>query len=224
MKDFRRELAIGEVSYVYPFVVEKPTAKAPKEPFHEMAFDALVQAMYEKNYGAIARLVTRDGMDPKMGVLAPSFAGEAMCLLWVQVRLVSDPPLIEFFLPLVADTIYAMCWPDAIRRRRPEVHLPVPRQADQQERRDRHGAPVHPHAGAAGRDGRLRGRDGFDGGGEDRGGVGTSCLSRSPARYVALTARLWFSCEGNAYRGSTRAIRSTRPSTGSSKLSCTPGP
>lgn len=35
---------------------------------------------------AIARWVTKDGMDPKMGVLSPVVFDEVDCLLWVQVR------------------------------------------------------------------------------------------------------------------------------------------
>jgi ATP-dependent DNA helicase 2 subunit 2 len=41
--------------------------------------------MYEKNVMAIARWVTKDGMDPKMGVLSPIVFDEVDCLIWAQV-------------------------------------------------------------------------------------------------------------------------------------------
>lgn len=44
--------------------------------------------MYEKNVMAIARWVTKDGMDPKMGVLSPVVFDEVDCLIWAQVRFV----------------------------------------------------------------------------------------------------------------------------------------
>ena len=37
---------------------------------------------------AIARWVTKDGMDPKMGVLSPVVFDEVDCLLWAQVYFV----------------------------------------------------------------------------------------------------------------------------------------
>lgn len=42
--------------------------------------------MEEKKVMAIARWVTKDGADPKMGVLSPSIFDKVDCLLWVQVR------------------------------------------------------------------------------------------------------------------------------------------
>ena len=40
---------------------------------------------------AIARWVTKDGMDPKMGVLSPVVFHEVDCLLWAQVCFVRVP-------------------------------------------------------------------------------------------------------------------------------------
>ena len=51
----------------------------------QVALSSMVQAMYEKGVMAIARWVSRDDMDPKMGVLYPSVFEEVDCLLWVQV-------------------------------------------------------------------------------------------------------------------------------------------
>jgi ATP-dependent DNA helicase 2 subunit 2 len=44
--------------------------------------------MYEKNVMAIARWVTKDGMDPKMGVLSPVVFDQVDCLIWAQVCLI----------------------------------------------------------------------------------------------------------------------------------------
>ena len=76
MKNFRRELEMGEVYYVWA---------DPASPMQQVALSSIVQAMYEKGVMAIARWVSRDDMDPKMGVLYPSVFEEVDCLLWVQV-------------------------------------------------------------------------------------------------------------------------------------------
>ncbi len=75
-KNFRRELSMGEVYYVWA---------DPASPMQQVALSSIVQAMYEKGTMAIARWVSKDDMDPKMGVLCPSVFAEAECLLWVQV-------------------------------------------------------------------------------------------------------------------------------------------
>jgi ATP-dependent DNA helicase 2 subunit 2 len=77
VKQFRRELSLGEIQYVWA---------DPSQPQQQVALSSIVQAMYEKNVMAIARWVTKDGMDPKMGVLAPSVFENVDCLLWAQVR------------------------------------------------------------------------------------------------------------------------------------------
>ena len=75
-KNFRRELSMGEVYYVWA---------DPENPMSQVALSSIVQAMYEKGVMAIARWVSRDNMDPKMGVLYPSVFDEVDCFLWVQV-------------------------------------------------------------------------------------------------------------------------------------------
>ena len=75
-KNFRRELSMGEVYYVWA---------GPENPMSQVALSSIVQAMYEKGVMAIARWVSRDNMDPKMGVLYPSVFDEVDCFLWVQV-------------------------------------------------------------------------------------------------------------------------------------------
>ena len=76
-KNFRRELSMGEVYYVWA---------DPSSPMQQVALSSIVQAMYEKGTMAIAKWVSKDDMDPKMGVLCPSVFHEIDCLLWVQVR------------------------------------------------------------------------------------------------------------------------------------------
>lgn len=76
-EQFRRELSLGEVQYVWA---------DPSSPQQQVALSSIVQAMYEKDSMAIARWVTKDGMDPKMGVLSPVVFDEVDCLLWAQVR------------------------------------------------------------------------------------------------------------------------------------------
>lgn len=75
-KNFRRELAMGEVYYVWA---------EPTSPMQQVALSSIVQAMYEKGVMAIAKWVSRDDMDPKMGVLCPSVFEDIDCFLWVQV-------------------------------------------------------------------------------------------------------------------------------------------
>jgi ATP-dependent DNA helicase 2 subunit 2 len=69
---------MGEVQYIWA---------DPGSPQQQVALSSIVQAMYEKDVLAIARWVSKDGMDPKMGVLASSMFGKIDCLLWVQVCL-----------------------------------------------------------------------------------------------------------------------------------------
>jgi ATP-dependent DNA helicase 2 subunit 2 len=67
---------MGEISYVWA---------EPSSPHQQAALSSIVQAMYQKGSMAITRLVTRDGMDPKMGVLYPTVFEKVDCFLWVQV-------------------------------------------------------------------------------------------------------------------------------------------
>ncbi len=80
-KNFRRELAMGEVYYIWA---------DPTSPLQQVALSSVVQAMYEKGVMAIARWVSRDDMDPKMGVLLPSVFQDIDCFLWVQVSVPTD--------------------------------------------------------------------------------------------------------------------------------------
>jgi len=58
----------------------------PSSPSQQVALSSIAQAMEEKQVMAIARWVSKDGADPKMGVLSPSIFDNVDCLLWVQVR------------------------------------------------------------------------------------------------------------------------------------------
>ncbi|KAJ6626980.1 ku80-like protein [Mycena sp. CBHHK59/15] len=80
-KNFRRELSLGEVQYVWG---------DPAQPAQQVAISSIAQAMDEKNVMAIAKWVSKDGMDAKMGVLAPSTAGGVDCLLWAQMPFADD--------------------------------------------------------------------------------------------------------------------------------------
>ncbi|KAJ7171774.1 SPOC domain-like protein [Mycena crocata] len=80
-KNFRRELCLGEIQYVWG---------DPAQPEQEVAISSIAQAMYEKNAMAIARWVSKDGMDAKMGVLAPCIAEGIDCLLWAQMPFADD--------------------------------------------------------------------------------------------------------------------------------------
>ncbi|KAK0208010.1 SPOC domain-like protein [Desarmillaria ectypa] len=80
-KSFRRELSMGEIQYVWA---------DPSSPQQQVALSAIVQAMYEKGVMAIARWVTEDGMDPKMGVLSPMMFNKVDCLLWAPMPFADD--------------------------------------------------------------------------------------------------------------------------------------
>ncbi|KAG6902972.1 hypothetical protein C0995_008545 [Termitomyces sp. Mi166 len=80
-KNFRRELSMGEIQYVWA---------DPSSAKQQAALSSIVQAMYEKDAMAIARWVTKDGMDPKMGVLTPVVWDEVDCLLWAQMPFADD--------------------------------------------------------------------------------------------------------------------------------------
>ncbi|THG94528.1 hypothetical protein EW026_g6962 [Hermanssonia centrifuga] len=80
-KHFRRELSMGEVQYIWA---------DPSSPVQQVALSSVVEAMYEKGAMAIARWVSKDGMDPKMGVLAPTVFENVDCFLWVQMPFADD--------------------------------------------------------------------------------------------------------------------------------------
>ena len=77
MTQFWREHPMGEVSYVWA---------DPGAPAQQDALSGIVQAMADRRVLAIARRVSADGMEPRMGVLAPSVFERIDCLLWVAVR------------------------------------------------------------------------------------------------------------------------------------------
>ncbi|KAG2023769.1 Ku80 [Coprinopsis cinerea AmutBmut pab1-1] len=79
-KNFRRELSMGEVTYIWP------GTNAPDQ----LALSSLIQAMYNSQKYAIARWVLRDNSDPKMGVLAPCVWDNIDCLLWVRMPFADD--------------------------------------------------------------------------------------------------------------------------------------
>ncbi|KAF7340174.1 SPOC domain-like protein [Mycena venus] len=80
-KNFRRELCLGEIQYVWG---------DPTQPEQQVAISSIAQAMFEKNAMAIARWISKDGMDAKMGVLAPCIAEGVDCLLWAQMPFADD--------------------------------------------------------------------------------------------------------------------------------------
>ncbi|KAJ7641783.1 SPOC like C-terminal domain-containing protein [Roridomyces roridus] len=78
---FRRELAMGEVQYIWG---------DPDEAVQQVAISSITQAMYEKGVMAIARWVPTDDKDPKMGVLSPCIGTDVDCLLWVGMPFADD--------------------------------------------------------------------------------------------------------------------------------------
>ncbi|KAF9242344.1 SPOC domain-like protein [Melanogaster broomeanus] len=80
-KNFNRSHPMSEVSYVYASPTSGPD---------QLAFSSIVQAMYEKGVLAIARMVSRDGADPKMGLLSPIVWQNVDVLLWVQMPFADD--------------------------------------------------------------------------------------------------------------------------------------
>lgn len=68
---------MGEVQYIWA---------DPGSPRQQVVLSSIAQAMARTKVMAIGRMVSRDGMDPKMGVLTPCIFDKVDCLLWVQVR------------------------------------------------------------------------------------------------------------------------------------------
>ncbi|KAL0570983.1 ATP-dependent DNA helicase yku80 [Marasmius crinis-equi] len=92
-ENFKRELSMSEIQYVWA---------DPDRPHQQVALSSLVQAMTlddseedtkgkkRKALMAIARWVSRDGMDPKMGVLTPTMFEGVHCFLWAQMPFADD--------------------------------------------------------------------------------------------------------------------------------------
>ncbi|KAI0656800.1 SPOC domain-like protein [Cubamyces menziesii] len=81
MQNFRRELSMGEVYYVWA---------DPASPMQQVAVSSVVQGMSEQHVVAITRWVKSDDGDPRMGVLWPSVFEEIDCFLWVQMPFADD--------------------------------------------------------------------------------------------------------------------------------------
>ena len=67
---------MGEVQYIWA---------DPGSPRQQVTLSSIAQAMTRTKVMAICRMVSKDGMDPKMGVLTPCIFDQVDCLLWVQV-------------------------------------------------------------------------------------------------------------------------------------------
>ncbi|KAI9512304.1 SPOC domain-like protein [Russula earlei] len=79
--NFRRELSMGELQYVWA---------DPRSPLQQVALSSLVAAMDKLNMYAITRWVSKDMSEPKMGVLAPCRFQKVDCFLWVQMPFADD--------------------------------------------------------------------------------------------------------------------------------------
>lgn len=145
---------MGEVTYLWA---------DPNSGKEQVALSAIVQAMYEKGALAIARWVSRDGTDPKMGVLKPAVAENVDYFLWVQVP--------QFFKLVDLSTenlsiivIVALC------RRRAQFSICVPRTPHFEEGRSDREASLPSNRRASRGYGELRGCDGSHGCGQKRRG------------------------------------------------------
>ncbi|EJD04469.1 SPOC domain-like protein [Fomitiporia mediterranea MF3/22] len=78
---FRRELAMSEVQYVWA---------DPSSSQTQLSLSSIVQAMLSRHVVAIARYVSRDDMDPKMGLLIPRQLEKVDCFLWLQMPFADD--------------------------------------------------------------------------------------------------------------------------------------
>jgi ATP-dependent DNA helicase 2 subunit 2 len=74
---------MSEVQFLW---ADQATGKA------QVAFSALVHAMFQKDLVALTRFTTRSGPDPKMGILTPRIWEEIDSLTWVQV---SSPRMVH---------------------------------------------------------------------------------------------------------------------------------
>jgi len=67
---------MGEIQYVWA---------DPSSPQQQVALSSIVRAMHDRSRMAIARWISKDGADPKMGVLYPVLFDNVHCLVWSQV-------------------------------------------------------------------------------------------------------------------------------------------
>ena len=93
---------MGDVQYLWA---------DPGNAQQQVALSSIVRAMKgdeagkEKELYAIARWITKDGSDPKMGVLSPSIFENVDCLLWTQARHFFAPPVIFLWHRLLSDAL-----------------------------------------------------------------------------------------------------------------------
>ncbi|KIP04439.1 hypothetical protein PHLGIDRAFT_15192 [Phlebiopsis gigantea 11061_1 CR5-6] len=80
-KNLRPELSMGEVHYVWA---------DPASPLQQVAMSSIAEAMYVRLLVAIARWVTKDGAEPKMGILKPETHGTVAYFTWVQMPFADD--------------------------------------------------------------------------------------------------------------------------------------
>ncbi|KAH7104333.1 SPOC domain-like protein [Auriculariales sp. MPI-PUGE-AT-0066] len=78
---FRRDWAMGEVSYVWP---------DPKSGRDQVALSSVVQAMMEKQVYGYCRVVSRDDTAPKMYALRPERVSNVDCFIMVQLPFSND--------------------------------------------------------------------------------------------------------------------------------------
>lgn len=114
----------------------------PSSPNQQVALSSIVQGMLSARVMGIARWATKDGMDPKMGVVAPCSFDKVDCLLWVQVS------MHERYDEFSSNDVL-----DAIRGRRSKVHFRLAREALQQTRRRSDESSVSSNRGTEGRHG-----------------------------------------------------------------------
>lgn len=114
-KNFRHDWAMGEVQYIWA---------DPGQPLQQVALSSIVEAMYEKGSMAIARWVSKDGADPKMGILAPEVFDNADCFKWVQVfvplRQLSTTNIHQddsCLSPMTFGSTHLLHWNDSLTRR-----------------------------------------------------------------------------------------------------------
>ncbi|KAL4254498.1 ATP-dependent DNA helicase II subunit 2 [Abortiporus biennis] len=81
VEGFKRDLAMNEVQYIFA---------DPSSSVQQLALSSIIKAMNQTGCLAIARWVSRDGMDPKMGVLSPTECDNVDCFLWVQMPFADD--------------------------------------------------------------------------------------------------------------------------------------
>ena len=83
---------MGEVQYIWPDLTNGE---------YQVSFSSIVQAMLARNVVAIARFVSRDDMDPRMGLLVPREFEKIDCFLWLAMPFADDvrryvfPPLLD---------------------------------------------------------------------------------------------------------------------------------